>query len=64
MKDPLGKILVKKGFITKEDLDKAIELQKESGGLVGIILMNTKKITADQLSEALLFQNEGDSNDN
>jgi hypothetical protein len=58
MKDLLGEILIKKGFITIDDLDKAITIQKEDGGLVGIILMNEKKITADQLSEALLYQSD------
>jgi len=64
MKDPLGEILISKGFITKEDLDKAILIQQQSGGLVGIILMNENKITEDQLFKALLIQNFGEDDDN
>ncbi len=34
----LGDLLVEGGEITKEQLDKAITLQKNSGGMLGIIL--------------------------
>ncbi len=38
-KFPLGEILIERGIITREQLDKALQTQKEKGGLLGTILL-------------------------
>jgi|GEM_PF-3797245 len=52
----MGEILLKKGYITKEQLKKALLLQKSDGGLLGIILENLGYIDNKQLNECLLIQ--------
>ena len=36
---PLGKLLIEKGIITSEQLDVALKKQRETGGLLGAILL-------------------------
>ncbi|AIY87460.1 MULTISPECIES: GspE/PulE family protein [unclassified Thermotoga] len=52
----LGEILLEKGFITREELDKALEIQKEERKPLGEVLIETGYITEDQLLEALSEQ--------
>lgn len=52
----LGEILLEKGFITREELDKALEIQKEKKKPLGEVLIETGYITEDQLLEALSEQ--------
>ena len=56
MKDKLGEILIKKGLISKEDLEKALEIQKREGGKLGEILINNQLITEEDLARALSEQ--------
>ena len=45
----IGKLLLKDKVVTKEQLAEAIEIQKESGGLLGIILVNLGHINDEIL---------------
>ncbi len=54
----LGEILIENNVITKEQLDKAIEVQKQEGGLIGIILVNLGYIDEPTLVKYLARQAE------
>lgn len=54
----LGEILLDDGEITKEELDNALEIQKNEGGLIGIILVNQGVITEQTLVQYLTMQAE------
>ncbi|MBN2039635.1 MAG: hypothetical protein JW864_06315 [Spirochaetes bacterium] len=54
----LGEMLVDGGEITQEQLDKALEIQKEEGGLIGIILVNLNFINEQTLVKYLASQAE------
>jgi len=49
----LGDLLLKKGLITKEDLDKAIEQQKQTAERLGKVLMDLGFISEDDLYKTL-----------
>jgi hypothetical protein len=49
----LGEMLVEAGEITQNQLDKALEIQKDEGGLIGIILVNLGFITEQTLVKYL-----------
>ena len=52
----LGEILLEKGEISKEQLDKALEIQNKDGGLIGIILVTQNAISEKKLVEYLAIQ--------
>lgn len=54
----LGEILLEEGEITSEQLDKALEVQKKEGGLIGIILVTQGSITEQTLVRYLALQAE------
>ena len=54
----LGEILLENGEITQEQLDKAVEVQKKEGGLIGIILVTQGAITEQTLVKYLAIQAE------
>ncbi len=54
----LGEILLENGEITKEQLDKAVDVQKREGGLIGIILVTQGAITEQTLVKYLAIQAE------
>jgi hypothetical protein len=54
----LGEMLVESGEITKEQLEKALQIQKEEGGLIGIILVNLGSIDEQTLVKYLASQAE------
>jgi len=54
----LGEMLLKNGEITREQLDKALEVQKKEGGLMGIILVNLGLIPEKTLVKYLALQAE------
>lgn len=56
MNQKLGELLVGNGIISGNQLDKALTVQKETGGLLGIILVDLELITQDQLSHYLKLQ--------
>ncbi len=54
----LGEMLLENGEITREQLDKALEVQKKEGGLMGIILVNLGLIPEKTLVKYLALQAE------
>ena len=52
-KKRLGEILVEDGILSKENLQKALDHQKESGGMIGQILVRLGYITEENLVAAL-----------
>jgi len=54
----LGEILLENGEITREQLDKALEVQNKEGGLIGIILVTQSVITEQVLVRYLALQAE------
>jgi hypothetical protein len=54
----LGEILYENKEISKDQLDKALEVQKNEGGLIGIILVTMGAITEQTLVKYLALQAE------
>lgn len=56
-RDPysLGNLALERGYITKDDLEAALKIQKERLQ-IGQLLVEMKKLTEDQLEELLLEQ--------
>ena len=54
----LGEILLEEGEISKDQLDKALEVQKNEGGLIGIILVTQGSISEQTLVKYLALQAE------
>ena len=52
----IGEILVSKGYITSEVLEKALEVSKRTGKPVGRVLVENKFITWEDIAEALATQ--------
>ncbi|PLV58398.1 GspE/PulE family protein [Thermotoga sp. KOL6] len=52
----LGEILIEKGFLTREELEGALEIQKRMKKPLGEVLIELGYITEDQLLEALSEQ--------
>lgn len=52
----LGELLVEKGIITLKQLESALELQKDKGGLIGEILVGLKFTTEDDIAKMLTAQ--------
>ena len=50
---PIGQIFVDLGFITTDDREAALEVQRESGALLGEILVEQGKLTRLELANAL-----------
>lgn len=55
-KTSLGNILVDMGYITSEQLEEAIKIQKSQKLLGEVLVDEMKAITSDQLDEALFEQ--------
>ncbi len=54
----LGEILLDNNEISEEQLNKALEVQKNEGGLIGIILVTQGAITEQTLVKYLAIQAE------
>jgi len=54
----LGKILLEHKEITEDQLNKAVEYQKNEGGLIGIILVSQGAISEQTLVKYLAIQAE------
>ena len=52
----LGELLIERRVITKEDLDKALTIQKERGGLLGEILVELGLAKEENIAQALTAQ--------
>lgn len=56
VKKQLGELLIERGVITKSQLDKALEVQKKKGGLLGQILVELGFTQEDQIAQSLTVQ--------
>lgn len=54
----LGEILLENGEITEEQMDKALQIQQNEGGLIGIILVTMGAINEQTLVKYLAVQAE------
>lgn len=52
----LGDLLVERGVITPKQLQDALELQKDKGGLIGELLVELKFTTEEEIAKALTMQ--------
>ncbi len=52
----LGELLMERGVITKEKLDHALLAQKESGGLLGQILVRLGFVKEEEIAQSLTAQ--------
>lgn len=52
----LGELLIDRKIITKQDLDKALEVQKDRGGLIGEILVEMGLAKEEDIAHALTTQ--------
>jgi hypothetical protein len=56
LEDRIGKVLVKTGLITQEELKEALDVQQKTLQKIGFILVDQKYISREQLKEALQIQ--------
>ncbi len=49
----LGAILVAKGLVSKEDIGRAMDHQRENGGRLGDCLAALNLVTSEQIEEVL-----------
>lgn len=54
----LGELLLENEEITQEQLDEALKIQKNEGGLIGIIMVNLGHISEQKLVKYLAKQAE------
>ncbi|MFH1857811.1 MAG: hypothetical protein ABH845_02775 [Candidatus Omnitrophota bacterium] len=52
----LGELLIERGIISKDQLEKALVYQKEKGGLIGQILVALAFTTEEEIAQALTAQ--------
>jgi len=52
----LGEILVDQGVLKQSDIEKALEIQKQEGGLIGEIFIRHKMVTEEDIVIALATQ--------
>ena len=53
---PLGELLVERGVINREELEMALNYQKERGGLLGDILVELEFAREEDIAQALTCQ--------
>jgi len=56
VKKQLGELLIERGVITKQQLEKGLKLQKEKGGLIGQILVELGFTEEQEIAQALTVQ--------
>jgi type IV pilus assembly protein PilB len=52
----LGELLIERGSLTQEQLDKALVVQKEKGGLIGEVLVELNLVKEEDITRALTAQ--------
>jgi type IV pilus assembly protein PilB len=52
----LGELLLERGIINEEQLDKALKVQKERGGLIGQVLTSLGYAKEEEIAQALTVQ--------
>lgn len=55
-KRQLGELLLEAGVITQEKLDKALDIQKQKGGLIGEIFVQLGYAVEEDIAQALTVQ--------
>jgi len=53
---PLGQLLLEKEIISKGQLDKALEIKKQKGGLLGQILVSLGYVDEKDIAQAIMTQ--------
>lgn len=56
VKKQLGELLIERGVITTEHLEKALNTQKEKGGLIGEVLVSLGFTNEEEIAQALTVQ--------
>ncbi|MBU1006806.1 MAG: hypothetical protein KKH08_04355 [Candidatus Omnitrophica bacterium] len=56
IKKQLGELLIERGVIKREQLEYALDTQKEKGGLIGQILVDLGYATEEAIAQALTAQ--------
>ncbi len=52
----LGELLIERGIINQQQLDKALDAQKEKGGLIGEVLVELGFVKEEDITQALTVQ--------
>ena len=52
----LGELLIERGVISQQQLDKALNVQKEKGGLIGVVLVELGFAKEEDIPQALTAQ--------
>jgi len=52
----IGQLLLEKGVIKQAQLDEALKIQKEKGGLLGQVLATLGYVTEEQIAQAITVQ--------
>lgn len=52
----LGELLLERGILKKDQLEKALKIQKEKGGLLGNILVALGYATEEEIAQAITVQ--------
>ncbi|MCM8819299.1 MAG: hypothetical protein NC925_00690 [Candidatus Omnitrophica bacterium] len=53
---PLGQLLIERGIISQADLNKALEVQKKEGGLLGEILVKLRLAKEENITQCISIQ--------
>ena len=61
MDDKIGRVLLERGIISQEQLDRALDYQKSIGGKLGTILVKLRFVKEEQLQDLLADQQDLDS---
>ncbi len=52
----LGELLIERGIITQNQLEKALAVQQERGGLIGEVLVELEFVKEDEIAQTLTAQ--------
>lgn len=58
IKEQLGQVLLQRRVVTSEQLQQALDMQKENGGLLGEILIKLGATTEEDIVQALAIQHD------
>lgn len=56
MRKRLGQLLLERGLVSQEQIERALEYQKKNGGLLGQILVKHNYVTEEEVVSALSIQ--------
>ena len=56
VKKQLGELLIERGVVTRSQLEKALQIQQEKGGLIGEILVELGYTKEEEIAQALTVQ--------